>query len=190
MEKKCKWCGNNLSEKYFQKNDDEYCSDDCYEVERFSFSKVGNLWQSIITPIILGLTAFGILIFSMVLYSCWKLDSSENKIHIPYTIISTFLLPISIMSGNIDILNNLLLPSRFIKKILSSDTFSYWIVFLNFIYNAVFNLRIFVFHDIIGGKVQNTDIFGFHFNVTIANSLLFASLFSIILIQGRKYSSK
>ncbi len=59
------------------------------------------------------------------------------------------------------------------------------IIYLYHLYVYSFFVIMGMFYD----GVENKDIFGFHINFTIANLLLFASLISIIIIQGRKYSS-
>ena len=170
-------------------NNEVYCSEDCYKEEKFSRSILGTLFQSSLSSIIFGLLAFWLFFPMMIFYSYWELDSSEYKINAPYVIISTLLLPILILSHNINFLKYFRLPSKFIKKILSVNLVPYLIVLINHIYVTVFCLRIFVFHDVIGGKVKNTDIFGFDFNIAIANSLLVLSFLSIIILLNKRNHS-
>jgi hypothetical protein len=186
----CKWCGNNLNENSLQMNNEVYCSEACFKEEKFSLSILGTLFQSSLVPIIVGLIAFWLFLPIMVLYGYYKLDSIEYKIITPYIIISTLLLPISILSHNFNFVKNFTLPFRLIQKLSSARALPFLIVFFNYIYVVVYGLRIFVFNDIIGGKVQNTDILGFDFNITTADSLTVLSFLSIIIVLKKRNDSE
>ena len=186
----CNWCSNNLKENCLETNNEVYCSEACFKEEKFSLSILGTLFQSSLPSIFFGLIAIWVFIPIMVLYGYYKLDSIEYKIITPYIIISTLLLPILILSHNFNFVKYVTLPSRLIQKLSSARALPFLIVFLNYIYVVVFCLRIFVFHDIIGGKVQNTDISGFDFNITIANSLIVLSFLSIIIVLKKRNDSE
>lgn len=186
----CNWCSNNLNENCLETNNEVYCSEACFKEEKFSLSILGTLFQSSLVPIFVGLTAFWVLLPIMALYGYYKLDSIEYKIITPYIIISTLLLPILILSHNFNFVKYFTLPFRLIQKLSSARALPFLIVFLNYIYVVVFCLRIFVFHDIIGGKVQNTDVLGFDFNITIADSLTVLSFLSIIIVLKKRNDSE
>ena len=100
------------------------------------------------------------------------------------------LLPILILSHNSNFVKYITLPFRLIKKLSSARALPFLIIFFNYIYVFVFCLRICVFYDIIGGKVQNTDILGFDFNITTANSLTVLSFLSIIIVLKKRNDSE
>lgn len=186
----CNRCSNNLNENCLDINNQVYCSEACFKEEKFSLSILGTLFQSSLPSIFFGLIAIWLFLPIMVLYGYYKLDSIEYKIITPYILITTLLLPILILSHNFNFVKYFTLPFGLIQKLSSASALPFLIVFLNYIYVVVFCLRIFVFHDIIGGKVQNTDFLGFDFNITIADSLTVLSFLSIIIVLKKRNDSE
>ncbi len=125
----CNWCSNNLNENCLETNNEVYCSEACFKEEKFSLSILGTLLQSSLPSIFFGLIAIWVFIPIMVLYGYYKLDSIEYKIITPYIIISTLLLPILILSHNINFVKYVTLPSRLIQKISSASFLPFLIVF-------------------------------------------------------------
>ena len=195
MKTRCK-CGIKLTENYYQINDKIYCSE-CYKEEKFSRSISGYL---LITFFFILLTGIGILsimipFFSLVM-SFFSLVMSllfgwfkhgPSPIFFPH-IINTFLLlilGIFLSPQDINSKKIRIIPSQLIKKMFSIKCFQYLIIYLYHLYVHSFFAIMLMFND----GVENTEIFGFHFNVTIANLLLYASLISLISIQIRIHNS-
>ncbi len=186
MKTRCK-CGIKLTEDYYEIDGKIYCSE-CYKEEKFIRSILGQLLIAFFMNLLHGIALLSIMVPFISLGMRLLFGRfNHDPIFFPH-IINTFLLLIMGIFFSVEDINSKkirIIPSQLIKNFFSIKCFQYLIIYLYHLYVYSFFAIMNMFYD----GVENTEIFGFHFNVTIANLLLYASLISLISIQIRIHSS-
>lgn len=182
METKCEFCGNIVHDMQFKLEDCLLCSKKCYSEMKFILSHIGMAYAYLV-----GFSYFFFLVFWFIfltipltlplMYGIEINGSSTTHIITASLFLSSILFTIKIDSYDF------IIPSRYsVIKIFTQNTIPFWIVFFYYLY-VITNLVIILCYSLDLNRSFSEE----YFNSTIANTLLFLSCFSIMILLRNKY---